>query len=156
MHLTTHTDYALRTLMVLGVCAPRKIKTSEIGEVFQISENHLVKVIQHLAQLGYVETLRGKEGGVRLAREPYEINIGQVVRLTESDLGVVPCLREGGQECFITPVCALKGVLNEATEAFLHHLDAITLADLLKGVGQGRTALERRLGQRMSLSLRSG
>lgn len=151
MHLTTHTDYALRTLLVLGVSAPQKVRTSEISEVFEISEHHLVKVIQNLARFGYVETIRGKDGGVRLIRAPESINVGQVVREMESDLGVVPCLRKDGQECFITPVCGLKGVLRDATNAFLAHLDAFTLDQLLVGMGKGKAPLRKRLGTRLSL-----
>lgn len=151
MHLTTHTDYALRTLLVLGVSAPEKVRTSEIGEVFDISEHHLVKVIQNLARFGYVETSRGKDGGVRLIRAPEAINVGQVVREMESDLGVVPCLRKDGQECFITPVCGLKGILRDATDAFLSHLDAFTLDQLLVGMGKGKNSLQKRLGARLSL-----
>lgn len=149
MHLTTHTDYALRTLMVLAVCAPDKVRTSEIGEMFDISEHHLVKIIQNLGRHGYVETVRGKEGGVRLARSPSDINIGQVVRAMESDLGVVPCLQRDGQECFITPVCGLKGILAEATHLFLQHLDGVTLAHLVSGAGRGRASLQKTMAQRM-------
>lgn len=158
MHLTSHTDFAIRTLMVLGVCAPKKVRTSEIGGAFQISEHHLVKVIQNLARHGYVETIRGKEGGVRLARSAKEINLGQVVRDLETDLGVVPCLQKNGEECFITPVCELKGVLKRATDAFLQELDQVTLDQLLKGVGRGHSPLKKRFGTRLEqlVSLGSG
>jgi len=149
MHLTTHTDYALRTLMVLGVCAPEKVRTADIGALFDISEHHLVKVIQNLARHGYVETVRGKDGGVRLARSPSDINVGQVVREMETDLGVVACLQRGGQECFITPVCGLKGVLEQATNAFLAQLDRVTLDQLLV-TGQGRSSLRHRVAQGLS------
>ncbi len=151
MHLTSHTDYALRTLLVLALSAPEKVTTKEICITFQISENHLAKVIQHLARLGYVETLRGKTGGVRLARPPEDINLGAAVRQLETELGVVPCLRTGGEECFITPVCSLKPILRDATEIFLQHLDQFTLADVLRGTGRGPAPLTRRLAQRLTV-----
>lgn len=149
MHLTSHTDYALRTLLVLALATPDKLRVSEICAAFEISENHLAKVVQHLAQFGYVETTRGKEGGVRLARAPQSITIGQVVRDLEAELGVVPCLRERAHECFITPVCSLKPILKDATEAFLAHLDGFTLADAMRGTGRGEGPLQSRLAQRL-------
>ena len=123
MQLTSHTDYALRVLMVLGAAAPFKVRTAQIGEMFDISEHHLVKIIQNLARHGYVETVRGKAGGVRLARCASDINVGQVVREMEAELGVVPCLQREGAECFITPVCGLKVALAQATSAFLSSFD---------------------------------
>lgn len=150
MQLTSHTDYALRVLMVLGVSAPEKVRTTEIGEMFNISEHHLVKIIQNLARHGYVETMRGKTGGVRLARSARDINVGQVVREMEAELGVVPCLQNDGAECFITPVCALKVALQQATLAFLAHLDDVTLDQLLRGSrGSGRAALHNTFATRL-------
>lgn len=140
MQLTSHTDYGLRVLMVLGAAAPLKVRTAEIGEMFDISEHHLVKIIQNLARHGYVETMRGKAGGVRLARCASDINIGQVVREMEAELGVVPCLQREGAECFITPVCGLKVALAQATLAFLSHLDTVTLKQLLLGTVEGGPA----------------
>ncbi len=151
MQLTTHTDYGLRTLLVLALSAPEKVTISEVCATFQISDNHLAKVIQHLARLGYVETIRGKAGGVRLAGAPENINLGRAVRELEKDLGVVPCLRAGSDECFITPVCSLKPILRDATECFLQHLDGFTLADVLQGAGRGTQPLRRRLAQRLPL-----
>lgn len=151
MQLTSHTDYALRVLLVLGVCAPDRVRTSEIAEMFEISEHHLVKIIQNLARYGYVETVRGKSGGVHLARSASGINVGQVVREMEAEIGVVPCLQRDGEECFITPVCGLKDVLQQATEAFLSHLDRVTLEQLLVGPrgSGGRAALHNRLANRL-------
>jgi Rrf2 family nitric oxide-sensitive transcriptional repressor len=132
MQLTTHTDYALRTLIALGLCAPEKLTASEIGNAYQISVHHLLKIIQQLADLGYVETLRGKSGGVRLVRAPEQIVVGKLVREMETDLGVVACLREGGEPCAINGSCRLRGALSLATQAFLTVLDGYTLADVLK------------------------
>lgn len=149
MHLTIHTDYALRTLMVLAVASPEKVRTVDISQAFEISEHHLVKVIQHLARLGLVETTRGQSGGVRLLRAASEINVGHVVREMEADLGVVACLRKDGQECFISPVCGLKTVLHQATQSFLAHLDAVTLDQLIGPRGQKLSPLRRSLESRI-------
>ncbi len=151
MHLTSHTDYALRTLLILAHSSPNKIKTSDVCATFEISENHLAKVVQSLSRLGYVETIRGKDGGIRLGCAPESIILGRVVRELEPDMGVVPCLRDGGEECFITPVCSLKPVLKDATEAFLSHLDQFSLANILEGIGRGSAPLRRRLGQRLAV-----
>lgn len=139
MQLTAFTDYALRTLMGLGVVAPEKLTVGELSGAYGISAHHLLKVVSELAALGYVETIRGKAGGARLARPPREICIGAVVRQMEPDFGVVPCLRSGDargasgdQACVIAPACQLKRVLAAATEGFLSELDKHTLADLLE------------------------
>ena len=132
MQLTAFTDYALRTLMGLGAAAPDKLTVGQLSEAYNISVNHLLKVVTELAALGYVETIRGKSGGARLAMRPEAICIGTVVRQVEPDFGVVPCLREGDAPCVIAPACRLKRVLASATERFLDELDRYTLADLLE------------------------
>ena len=132
MQLTTFTDYALRTLMGLGAVAPDKLTMGQLSDAYGISVHHLLKVVNELAALGYVETIRGKAGGARLARPPSEICIGTVVRQVESELGVVPCLRQGEAPCVIAPACRLKRLLSGATEHFLGELDRHTLADLLE------------------------
>jgi Rrf2 family nitric oxide-sensitive transcriptional repressor len=142
MQLTTFTDYTLRTLMALGAIAPEKVTVSQLGEAYGISVHHLLKVVNELAALGYVETLRGKSGGVRLARPPEQIYIGAVVRQVESDLGVVPCLRTGEAPCIIAPACRLKHLLRGATELFLGELDRYTLADLLEPRKKLQTLLQ--------------
>ena len=132
MQLTTHTDYALRTLIALGLRAPNKATASEIGDAYGISTHHLLKVIQRLAELGYVETQRGKSGGVRLSVPPEQIVVGRVVRELETDLGVVACLRQDAEPCRIDGACRLRLALSAATTAFLTVLDGYTLADVLK------------------------
>jgi Rrf2 family nitric oxide-sensitive transcriptional repressor len=132
MQLTAFTDYALRTLMGLGAVAPDKLTMGQLSEAYGISVHHLLKVVNELAALGYVETIRGKSGGARLAKSPREICIGTVVRQVESEVGVVPCLRAGEPACVIAPACRLKRLLSEATERFLAELDRHTLADLLE------------------------
>ncbi|HTV20181.1 MAG TPA: Rrf2 family transcriptional regulator [Polyangiaceae bacterium] len=132
MQLTAFTDYALRTLMGLGAVAPEKLTVGQLSDAYGISVNHLLKVVTELAALGYVETIRGKAGGARLAKSPEAICIGTVVRQMEPDFGVVPCLRESDVPCVIAPACRLKRVLASATDSFLAELDQHTLADLLE------------------------
>lgn len=132
MQLTQYTDYALRTLIALAINTEGLQTVTAIAESYGVSRHHLVKVVARLAEKGYVETVRGKGGGMRLARSPREIRIGAVVRDMEAELGVVECLTEGGGSCVIAPACRLKGVLREATSTFLDVLDRFTLADVIQ------------------------
>lgn len=134
MRLTRYTDYALRTLIYLGLNEPRQSSIGEIARAYGISENHLTKVVHQLGRLGLVRTIRGRGGGLRLALDPAEIVVGAVVRQTEEDLALVECFSGGA--CAITPSCRLRRVLGEALAAFLAVLDRYTLADLL-GDGDG-------------------
>ena len=133
MRLTIFTDYTLRVLIYLGVHQHegRLATISDIATVYGISENHLMKIVYHLAKQGYVETTRGKGGGMRLARAPVLINIGDVVRGAEEDLAVVECFLKGVRKCPIVSACALGGVLGRAMHAFFEVLDGQTLADLI-------------------------
>jgi Rrf2 family transcriptional regulator, nitric oxide-sensitive transcriptional repressor len=130
MHLTLWTDYALRTLIYVGAKRGRRATIAEIADNFDISKTHLMKVVSRLGQQGYVETIRGKGGGVRLARAPAEISVGSVVRETEEELAVIGCLGETGF-CRIEECCVLRRALREATLSFLQKLDGYSLADLL-------------------------
>jgi Rrf2 family nitric oxide-sensitive transcriptional repressor len=130
MRLTLWTDYALRTLIYVGAKGGRRSTISEIAESFDISKTHLMKVVNRLGQQGYMDTVRGKGGGIKLALTPAEIRVGAVVRETEEDLAVMGCLAETGF-CRIEGCCVLRRALREATLAFLHTLDDYTLADLL-------------------------
>ncbi len=130
MRLTLWTDYALRTLIYIGA----KGGFSTIGEIaqcFGVSKSHLMKVVNKLGQQGYIETMRGKGGGIKLGRPPEQIRIGTIVRETEEDLAVMGCLAESGF-CRIEQCCVLRRALHEATLAFLQALDRYTLADLLE------------------------
>ncbi len=139
MRLTTFSDYALRTLMYLGLRSDRLATIPEIAAAYGISENHLMKVAQHLVASGYVESARGKGGGLRLARPPEAIGIGEVIRHTEESLSLAECFDPEQSDCCITGTCALKGILGRALAAFLAVLDDYTLADLLRP----RTGLAR-------------
>jgi Rrf2 family nitric oxide-sensitive transcriptional repressor len=130
MRLTLWTDYALRTLIFVGAKGGRLATITEIAGSFDISQAHLMKVVNRLGQQGYLDTVRGKGGGIRLARSPTEIRVGAIVRETEEDLAVMGCLAETGF-CRIESCCVLRHALREATLAFLQTLDGYTLADLL-------------------------
>jgi Rrf2 family transcriptional regulator, nitric oxide-sensitive transcriptional repressor len=131
MRLTLHSDFALRVLIQVGLNGSRLTTIDEIAASFDVSRNHLTKVVNDLSQKDYLETVRGRRGGMRLKRAPRDINIGQVVRDTEDNLCVVGCLGSRGY-CRIERACVLRGMLHDATEAFLAVLDAHTLADLIK------------------------
>jgi Rrf2 family nitric oxide-sensitive transcriptional repressor len=130
MRLTLGTDYALRTLIYVGAKAGRLTTIAEIAGAFDISNAHLTKIVNKLAQQGYLETFRGKGGGMRLGRAPDRIVIGAVVRDSEEDLAVMGCLSDAGF-CRIEGCCVLRGALRKATGAFIETLDGYTLADLL-------------------------
>jgi Rrf2 family nitric oxide-sensitive transcriptional repressor len=132
MRLTRHTDNALRALIYLGIHAEEQpARITDIARRMGMSEDHLAKVIARLAQLEYVETTRGREGGVRLARPAAEISVGRVVRDTEDNLNLVECFAPESNQCPIAPACALAPALDEALGAFLAVLDKYTLADLI-------------------------
>ena len=131
MRLTLHTDYALRVLIHVATADGKLITINDIAEIFDISKQHLMKVVNDLSQKGYLDTVRGRGGGIRLRRPPRDINIGQVVRETEERLYVIGCLERRGY-CRIERVCVLRGVLHDAIQAFLEVLDGYTLADLIK------------------------
>ena len=131
MRLTLHTDFALRVLIHVGLNGRKLTTIKDIARTFGISKTHLMKVVNDLSQKGYLDTVRGRNGGSRLMREPRDINIGQVVRDIENQLDVLGCLERSGY-CPIQRVCVLRGALRNATEAFLAVLDAHTLADLIK------------------------
>lgn len=131
MRLTRHTDNALRSLIYIGIHADEgPVRIADIARRMGMSEDHTSKVIARLAQLGHVETLRGRDGGVRLARAAEQINVGDVVRGTEDNLNLVECFDPTTNQCPIAPACALAPALDEALSAFFRVLDRYTLADL--------------------------
>lgn len=131
MQLTRFTDYSLRTLIYLAMNPGRLVTISEIAEVYRVSENHLMKIVHRLAQHGYIETLRGKGGGMRLASAPDSIRLGAVVRDTEEHMDIAECFNPANRDCPMLPECALKSALIAARESFLDTLDTFTLADLV-------------------------
>lgn len=131
------TDYALRLLMYVAEHPERLSTVGEIATAHDISHDHLMKVTQQLGRLGYVETLRGKGGGLRLARDPAEINLGQVVRDLEAGRHFVECYAPGSR-CRLTGRCKLSGVLGGALASFYAHLDGYSLADVLVPIATPR------------------
>ncbi len=132
MHLTRFSDNALRCLIAIGLESERAVPVPEIAERMNMSYDHLVKIVQRLTALGYVETTRGRHGGVRLAVDPEQLSLGTLIRQTEDNLALVECFMPGEHECPIVPACRLAGVLDDALNAFLGVLDKKTLADVLK------------------------
>jgi Rrf2 family nitric oxide-sensitive transcriptional repressor len=130
MRLSTYTDYTLRTLMYLAVNEGRRTTIAELARAWRISEAHLMKIVHQLGISGDIETIRGRNGGLRLRRRPAAVNLGTVVRRTEGDMDLVACF-EGSASCAISEACVLQAVLHEALAAFLGVLDRYTLADLV-------------------------
>ena len=144
MRLTRYTDYALRTLMQAALLPKgQRLSVSEITATYDISRSHVMKIVHHLGQLGYLRNVRGKGGGIELGRPPEQIVIGQVVRDMETNLTVVDC---STPHCRLNNGCRLKGILAEAMTAFLGVLDRYTLRDML--------ANEQELIQLLSLDMK--
>lgn len=131
MKLTDYTDYALRTLIHIAVHPDRLVTIQQIADSFGIPKNHLIKIVHRLGQEGFLHTLRGRSGGIQLARPAAKIGVGAVIRTMEQDFGMVECFRTGN-ECLITPVCGLRGVLRDALQAYFDVLDQYTLEDLVR------------------------
>lgn len=130
MHLTTYSDYAMRVLMYLGLQQDKLVTIAQVAERYDISENHLTKVVHFLGQQGYIDTVRGKGGGLRLKKPTAEINIGRVLQLTEGEEGLLPCVNGEG-DCCIMPACKLIAILRESQAAMYQVLEQYSLADLL-------------------------
>ena len=129
--MTLHTDYALRVLMQLAVEGER-VTIDRIAESYGISRNHVMKVVQRLAALGYLDSRRGRLGGLQLARDPERINVGSLVREMEDTSQFVECFNPETNDCVVTPACGLRHALAGAVGQFLAHLDQFTLADLVR------------------------
>lgn len=137
MQLTQYTDYTLRVLMYLAQTPERNVTITEMANFYQISRNHLVKIIHALAKQGLLNSMRGKRGGVRLAISPERIQLGLLIRQTENHFALVECLHTVPtvmpvSACTLNQRCGLKTVFNQALTAFFHVLDQYTLADALK------------------------
>lgn len=130
MRLTTFSDYALRVLMYAAAAEDSLVTVEETAKAYGISRTHLMKVVNALTRTGYIKGVRGRAGGFTLAKAPEAINLGEVVRATESDFALVECFTPGSQ-CIITNCCRLPQVLNEALNAFIGTLDRYNLADLM-------------------------
>ena len=131
MQLTLFSDYSLRVLLYLTAHPGRVVPLPEISRAYGISQNHLIKVMQLLVAEGLIESVRGRSGGVRLARDPCDINVAAVVRVTEPHLDLVECFNSETNTCPIDTACGLKGALLKARAAFLGELERYTLADFV-------------------------
>ena len=141
MRLTVYSDYSLRLLMYLAVRPEGLATIPEVAKAYNISANHLMKVVHQLGQAGYIETVRGRRGGMRLGRSPEDIGLGELIRHTEPDMHIVPCFEPENQDCPLRRACRLKSALDRASIAFLAVLDEYTLADLTSTPGPMRSYL---------------
>lgn len=130
MKLTLYSDYSLRVLMYIAR-QEHRVQIDEIANFYGISKNHLTKVVNNLATLGYIETTRGRGGGIRIKMAPEEINIGALIRKTEEHFNLVECFDRETNTCPIAGICGLQGILGEALNAYLSVLDKYTLQDIL-------------------------
>lgn len=133
MRLTQWTDYTLRVLMYCAACEGREqpVTITEIAESYNISRSHLTKIVQELAARKLLETTRGRGGGLRLHKPAQDINVGAVVRATETDFNLVECFDPATNQCHLSRRCGLQGVLVQAMDSFFAVLDRVTLADLM-------------------------
>lgn len=131
MRLTAYTDYSLRTLIFLAMHRDEHVTIQIIAEAHGIAKNHLTKVVHQLGLLGYVAATRGRNGGLRLGREPADIVVGEVVRHTETDFYMASCFDQASAGCMYADACGLKGALASATSAFLAVLDGLTLEQVV-------------------------
>lgn len=140
MRLTQRTDYTLRVLMYCAACEGRaKLPTvSEIAEAHDISRSHLMKIVMDLAALGWLETTRGRGGGLRLLRAPASLSLGEIVRQTETDMDMVECFDKHLNTCRLDGFCRLKGIVKKASRDFVESLNAYTVADLLEPTSAAR------------------
>lgn len=136
MRITLHLDYALRTLIFLAAHQHKRVTTQQVADAYQISKNHLVRVVQNLDKNGFVKLTHGRGGGMALAKEPGEIRLGAVMRAIEPNMDLVECFNASTNTCPISPVCRLKGVLREAGNSFVATLDQYTLADVTGNAGE--------------------
>jgi len=139
MELSRFSDYSLRVLMYAASKGDEKVTLSELANVHRISQHHLVKIVHYLGKLGYLQNRRGRCGGIRLGKEASEITVGEVIRKTETHFHLTECFQAGTNTCRLAPACRLKGVFQQACEAFLAVLDDYTLEDLV--VNQKRALL---------------
>ncbi len=131
MELTSFTDYSLRILIYLADDTERLSSIDELSEFYQLSRHHVAKIVKRLADLEYLETIRGKNGGLRLAKDPAEINVAAVIKQTEPHFNLVECMCEGKTSaCVIHGHCRLKGALAAARGHFFEHLAKFSLADV--------------------------
>jgi len=142
LRLTSYTNYALRTLQMAAIRAPHLVRIDEVAQAHRINRAHLTKVVHQLGQAGYLETVRGPRGGLRLARPADSIIVGDIIRLTEGPLDLVECFSAARNTCKLRGICRLSVKLREATDAFMAVLDDLSVAE----IAANRSDLLARLG----------
>jgi Rrf2 family transcriptional regulator, nitric oxide-sensitive transcriptional repressor len=140
MRLTRFTDNALRCLLYLAAEPERAATVHEIAKATRMSPDHLLKVIKRMVELGYVQTIRGRRGGVRLATDPSSIRVADVVRATEDNLALVPCFGANADECPMGPACGLAACMHQALGAFFAVLGHYSISDLSKQRARAQVA----------------
>lgn len=155
MKLTSFTDYSLRVLIILASQPQRRTTIAEIAAAFDVSENHLTKVVHFLAKQGWLSTARGRGGGIVLGMPAGKVAIGQVVRATEGEAMPAECFGEHPQACCIAPVCALRGGLQGAVASFYAALDKYTLADLARNAPMLVAVLPTQAHTRSGIAMRA-
>lgn len=136
MKLTSYTNYALRSLQLAAIKAPALVRVDDVVKIHNLSKPHVMKIVHQLGRAGYLDTVRGRGGGFRLARSPDQIIVGDVVRLTEGPLDVVECFNPDKNTCPLIGICVLSRKMQEATAAFMAVLDDLTIADISANKGE--------------------
>ena len=136
MKLTSYTNYAMRSLQLAALKSPDLVRVEDVARIHNLSRPHIMKIVHELGKAGYLETVRGRGGGFRLARPAHEIVVGDVVRITEGPLDVVECFNREKNTCPLIGVCILSRKIQEATAAFMAVLDDLTIADISANKGQ--------------------
>jgi Rrf2 family nitric oxide-sensitive transcriptional repressor len=132
MRLTLYTDYSLRVLIYLSSHRDEWISTEEMSSFYGISNHHLVKAVNHLGHLKFITIKRGRSGGVKLAKDPAQINLADVIQATEPDFHITECFNVEANTCPISATCGLKSVLKKANQSFIQTLQQYTLADIIE------------------------
>ena len=136
MKLTSYTNYAMRSLQLAALKSPDLVRIDDVAQIHKLSRPHIMKIVHELGKAGYLETVRGRNGGFRLARPAQEIIVGEVVRITEGPLDVVECFNPEKNTCPLMGICVLSRKMQEATAAFMTVLDDLTIADIAANRGQ--------------------
>jgi Rrf2 family nitric oxide-sensitive transcriptional repressor len=136
MKLTSYSNYAMRSLQLAAIKAPELVRIEDVAKIHKLSRPHIMKIVHELGKAGYLETVRGRGGGFRLARAPEDIIVGEVIRITEGPLDVVECFNPKKNTCPLIGICVLSRKMQEATAAFMAVLDDLTIADIAANRGQ--------------------
>jgi len=136
MKLTRYSNYALRALQLAALKAPKLVKIEDVAKIHKLSAPHIMKIVHELGKAGYIETVRGRNGGFQLARLPQDIIVGDIVRITEGTMDVVECFNPDKNTCPLIEVCILSRKIKQATAAFMAVLDDVTIADISANRGQ--------------------